>query len=60
MSYSVGALYLFARGALGVVDGAAASVAGKVVHHSVCPTHRVVQLCDTAAVGIAADRQVLL
>lgn len=52
--------YLCARGHICMVDGAAASMAGRVVHHAVCPAHRVVQLSDTIAAGIAAHRQVLL
>lgn len=50
---------LFAYRALSVVDGAAASVTRGVIHHTVCPTHRIVQLSVTAAVCITAHHQVL-
>ena len=60
MTGTVGVLYLFASGALSVVDRGAASVAGRVIHHTIRPTHWVVQLSDTATASITADCQVLL
>lgn len=50
---------LFACGALSVVDGAAASVTRGIIHHTVCPTHRIVQLSVTTAVCITAHYQVI-
>lgn len=50
---------LFACRGLSVVDGAAASVTRGVIHHTVCPTHRIVQLSVTTAVYITAHHQVL-
>ena len=40
-----------------MIDGAAASVAGRVVHDAVHSTHRVVQLPCAAAAHIAAHYQ---
>lgn len=60
MTGGVCVLYLFSCGALGVVDGAAAGVAGRVIHHTVCSTHRVIELSDTTTAGVTANGQVLL
>ena len=41
--------YLSPSRGVGVMEGAAACVAGRVIHDAVAPTHRVVQLPGTAA-----------
>ena len=49
--------YLSPSGGVGVVDGAAACVAGRVIHDAVVPTHRVVLVPATAAARVAARYQ---
>lgn len=57
---ALAASYLFCCGRLRLVDGAAAGVAGGVVHHGVRSAHRVVHVAHAAASRVTARRQVLL
>lgn len=43
-----------------MVDGATASMAWGVVHHSICSTHWIVQLSNATTACIAINCQVLL
>lgn len=43
-----------------MVDGAAASVTRGVVHHTVCPTHRVIQLSHAVAASVTVHSELLL
>lgn len=55
---SMGPVYLSASGAVCVVNGATAGMAGREIHHSIRTTHRVKQLLNTVTANVTAYSQV--
>lgn len=51
-------VYLSASGAVRVVEGAAAGVAGREIHHSIRTTHRVKQLLSTVTSNVTVYGQI--
>lgn len=51
-------VYLSASGAVCVVEGAAAGMAGREIHHSIRTTHGVKQLLNTVTSNVTAYGQI--
>lgn len=51
-------VYLSASRAVRLVEGAAAGVAGREIHHSIRTTHRVKQLLNTVTFNVTAYGQI--